>query len=182
VVLHEVEELRDAKRGQIRLGRDLVERRVAAQLLSERAPGPLDAAHLVRDVDGQADRPTLLGQCALDRLANPPRRVRRELEPHRPVELVDRAHEPQVPFLDQIEERHVRARVVARDRHHEAQVRLDEPPSCDLVALVLALRELALLGRRQQATVTDRPHVELQRVLCRLAGLDLVGRFVCSVE
>ena len=152
MVLHEVEELRDAQRGQIRLGRDLVERRVAAELLAERAPGPLDAAHLVGDVDGQADRPALLGQRALNGLANPPGRVRRELEAHRPVELVDRAHEAEVPFLDQVEERHVRARVVARDRHHEAQVRLDEPPPRDLVALVLALRE-----PRSSAGVSSRP-------------------------
>jgi hypothetical protein len=89
---------------------------------------------------------------------------------------------PRFPSWIRSRSGHVRARVVARDRHHEAQVRLDEPPARDLVALVLAPGELALLGRRQKPAVADRPNVELQRVLKRLAGLDLVGCLVGSVE
>ncbi len=182
MVLHEVEQLRDPKRRQIRLGSDLVEGRVATELLAERPPGALHAAHLVGDVHGKANRPALLGERPLHGLPDPPGRVRGELEAHRPVELVDRAHEPQIPLLDQVEERDVGARVVAGDRHHEPEVRLDEPPPRDLVALVLAACELALLDRRQEPAVPDCPHVELERVLDRLAGLDLFGRRVSSVE
>ncbi len=90
VVLHEVEQLRDPERRQLGLGGDLVERRVATQLLAERPARALHAAHLVGDVDGQPDRPALLGERPLDGLPDPPGRVRRELEAHRPVELVDR--------------------------------------------------------------------------------------------
>ena len=45
-----------------------------------------------------------------------------------------------------------------------------------LVALVLAPRELALLGRGQQPTVADLADVELERILRRRRGLrDVVG-------
>jgi hypothetical protein len=58
---------------------------------------------------------------------------------------------------------------VACDRHHEPEVRLDEPPLRLLVALVLPSRELALLGCREQPTVSDLTDVELERIasLCR---------------
>ena len=44
--------------------------------------GPHDAAHLVDDVHGQADRPALVGDRAGHGLADPPGRVGRELEAH----------------------------------------------------------------------------------------------------
>ena len=73
------------------------------------------------------------------------------LKPMRVVELLDRADEPEVALLDEVEQRARPARVVARDRHHEPQVRLDQLPLRGLVAGVLAARELALLRRREQA-------------------------------
>ena len=69
-----------------------------------------------------------------------------------------------LPFLDQIQQRHAGLRVVARDRHHEAQVALDQALLGGLVAEILAPGELALLGRGQQAAVADLADVELERV------------------
>jgi hypothetical protein len=119
-------------------------------------------------VDGQADRPALLGQRARHGLADPPGRVGGELEAHRVVELLDRADQAEVALLDQVEEWHAGLRVVARDRHHKPEVRLDQLALRCLVALVLAARELALLGRREQPAVADLAHVELERILRRL--------------
>src|SRR4029453_14275087 len=45
-----------------------------------------------------------------------------------------------------------------------------------LVARVLALGELALLGRRQQPAVADLPEGELQRILRRACGVERVLR------
>ena len=101
-------------------------------------------------------------------LADPPRRVGRELEAHRVVELLDRADQAEVALLDQVEQRHAGLRVVARDRHHEPEVRLDQLSLRRLVALVLAPGELALLGGCQQAAVADLAHVELEGILRRL--------------
>ncbi len=74
---------------------------------------------------GMRIRARLIGDRARDRLADPPGRVRRELVAAAVFELVDRLHEADVAFLDQIEELQAAVRVLLRDRDHETQVRLD---------------------------------------------------------
>ena len=128
-------------------------------------------------MDGQANRPALVGQRARHRLADPPGRVRRKLVAHAVVELLHRADQAEIAFLDQVEQRHAGLRVVARDRHDEAQVRLDQLPLRDLVAGVLAAGELALLGAGQERAAADRADVELEGILdleCALERLQLL--------
>jgi len=62
----------------------------------------------------------------VDGLADPPRRVRRELEALGVVELVDGAHEAQVPLLDEVQEREPSVAVALGDGDHESQVGLDQ--------------------------------------------------------
>src|SRR5262249_60986702 len=99
-----------------------------------------------------------------DRLADPPGRVGRKLEAHAVVELLDRADQAEVSLLDQVEERDSGARVVARDRHDEAPVRLDQLALRLLVALILAPGELAPLLPGEQRAVSDLADIEPQRV------------------
>jgi hypothetical protein len=54
---------------------------------------------------GQAHGAALVGDRAGDRLADPPRRVGRELEALAVVELLRGADEPERPLLDEVEER-----------------------------------------------------------------------------
>ena len=61
-----------------------------------------------------------------DRLADPPRRVGRELVAALVLELVDGLHEADVPLLDQVQELQAAVRVLLGDRDDEAQVGLDE--------------------------------------------------------
>ena len=164
--------------GSSALLRDLLDRRVAVELLGE---DPARAEHLpglLGDVDGQADRPPLVRERPGDRLADPPGRVGRQLEPELPVELLDRADETEISFLDQVQQRDAGLRVVPRDRHHESQVGLDELPLRRLVARVLAARQLPLLLGGQQPAVADRADVELQRVGERRAVLGLPARLL----
>src|SRR5437773_1932078 len=77
---------------------------LAAELGAELALGPDDLVQLLDHVDGHANRARLVRQGPRDRLANPPRRVRRELEPFAVVELLSRANQADRPLLDQIEE------------------------------------------------------------------------------
>ena len=112
----------------------------------------------------QSDRPALVDERTGYRLANPPRRVRRELEAELVVELLDGAHEAEVPLLDEVEERHIGAPVVAGDGHDEAEVRLDQAHPRGVVAGVLAARELPLLFARQQRPGADLADVGLERV------------------
>ena len=92
---------------------------------------------------------------ALHRLADPPGRVRRELEAAPPVELLDRAVQPERSLLDQIEERDTEAAVALGDRDDEAEVRLDHDALRDRVAALDALRQRDLLGGGQQLVAAD---------------------------
>jgi hypothetical protein len=73
-------------------------------------------------VDRDPDRPGLVGDRPGDRLADPPRGVRRELEALLEVELLDRPDQADVALLDQVQERHPAADVLLRDRDDEAEV------------------------------------------------------------
>src|SRR5579863_8797921 len=86
-----------------------------------------DAVHLVDrfdHVNRNPDRARLVRDRTRDRLANPPRGVRRELVAAAIFELVHRLHQTDVAFLNQIEELQATVRVLLRDRDHETQVRL----------------------------------------------------------
>ena len=168
MLLDEVEQLLDPLRREVAFERDLLDRRVTVELLAQDPAGLLHASDLVGDMHGKADRSALLCERPLHGLADPPHGIRRKLVPHRPVELLDRANETEVALLDEVEKRHIGARVAARHGHHEPQIALDQPTLCLLVALVLAPRELSLLGRSEQPSIADLAHVETKRILGRL--------------
>jgi hypothetical protein len=127
-------------------------------------------------VDGQTDRAPLVGDRPGHRLADPPGRVGRELEALRPVELLDRADQPEVALLDQVEQRQARARVHLGDRDDEAQVALDEVALGPLVAGVLAAGQLRFLLAGQQRSVADLAHVGAQQIdVLGTTGLELLG-------
>jgi hypothetical protein len=77
-------------------------------------------------VHGNPDRPRLVRDGPRDRLTYPPRRVGRELVAPRVVELLDRPYQAEVALLDQVKEGQPAADVALRDRHHQAQVGLDQ--------------------------------------------------------
>ena len=131
------------------------------------APRAQQPPHTVGDVHRQPDRPALIGECARDRLADPPRGIRRKLVAHPVVELLDCTDETEVALLDEVEKRHARLRVRARDRHDEPQVRFDQTPLRTLVAGVLAPGELALLVACQERAAADRAHVEPEGIFDR---------------
>src|SRR6185295_17157868 len=98
---------------------DLLERGLAADLLGE-PPGDLtDLVHRLHHVDRNPDRPRLIGDRAGDRLADPPRRVGRELVAAAVLELLHRLHEAGVPLLDQGKERQAAVAVLLPDRDAE---------------------------------------------------------------
>ena len=92
--------------------------------------GATDGGYLVDllgDVHRKPDDPALLGDAPGDRLANPPGRVGRELEALGVVELLHRADQAGVAFLNQVQQRHLRPPVLAGDRDDQPQVGGDEP-------------------------------------------------------
>ena len=119
-----------------------------AVLQLEARAGLLQPGERVAGVDGQADRAAGVGDAAGDRLADPPRGVRGELEALAPVELLDGVHQAEVALLDQVEQRQAGRLVLLGDRHDEAQVRLHEL-ALGLLALAGGAAQLALLGGGQ---------------------------------
>src|SRR5919202_395014 len=127
-----------------RLG-ELVLRRLAPRLDLEPARRARQLLLALDDVDGHADRAGVVRDRALDRLADPPGRVGRELVAAPPVELLDRAVEAERALLDQVEEGNAEPAVALRDRHDQAQVRLDHAPLRGRIAPLDRLRERDLL-------------------------------------
>ncbi len=106
-------------------------------------------------MDRNSDRARLIGDRPRDGLTDPPRGVGGELVAAAVLELVDRLHQPDVAFLNQVEELQTAVRVFLGDRHDEAKVGLDQL-SLGTLGLPLTLRERAI----SVSQVLDRlPHV-----------------------
>jgi hypothetical protein len=95
--------------------RQLLLRGLATKLDLEPPGGAGELLLALDHVDGNADRPGVVRDRPLDGLTDPPRRVRRELESAAPVELLDRAVEPERALLDEIEEGDAEAAVALGD-------------------------------------------------------------------
>src|SRR5262249_52623348 len=101
---------------------ELILGRLTAELDLQPACCAAELLLAVDNVDGHTDGARMVRDCALHRLADPPRRVGRELVPPAPVELLDGAVEPEGALLDQIEEGDTEPAVTLGDRNHESQV------------------------------------------------------------
>src|SRR4029077_7305549 len=148
-----------------------------AELGLELACVPVQRLPALMHVRGDADRPRLAGNRPLDRLANPPGGVGRELEALAVVELLDRSVEPNDAVLDQIAERHTVAAVALGDMYDETQIAVDHPLLGGTVAALDTLGERDLLRRGQQRVTADLVHEHLQRIrgrrgwVCLIRGL-----------
>src|SRR5581483_11933533 len=98
-------DLVDLLDGHLELDSDLRGRRLTPELGTQLPLRPEDLVQLLDDVDRHPDRPALVGERPRDRLPDPPRGVRRELEPFPVVELLGGPHEPDRALLDQVEKR-----------------------------------------------------------------------------
>ena len=83
---------------------------------------PLDACDLGRNVIGDPDGSTLICHGARHGLANPPRRIRAELEPALMLELLGSAHQTTVALLDQIKQMNTSISKVLGNGNDQAKV------------------------------------------------------------
>src|SRR6266516_319797 len=144
--------------------RELLHGRRPAELRLELPRVSAQGLPALVDVRRHADRPRLTGDGALNGLANPPGRVRRELEALAPVELLDRPVEADDAVLDQVAEGNAVTAVALRDVHDEAEVRVDHPLLRGEIAALDALCECHFLRRGQQRVATDLVQEEMQRI------------------
>src|SRR5205823_673111 len=156
---------------------DLVGGRFATEILEQLALHPDELVDRLHHVDGDPYRPGLVGDGPRDGLADPPRRVRRELVPLGVIELLDRSDQPEVALLDQVQEQHPPSDVALGDRDDQAEVRLDQlllgeltvalDTTTEVVELFLGLRAEALrhlvaadpldLAERRELMLADLP-------------------------
>src|SRR6266540_1253628 len=173
-LLRDLEDLADLVERELHLLGDLLRRRLAPELLHEIAARPDELVDRLDHVDGDADRPRLVGDRARDRLADPPRCIGRELVAALVLELVDRLHEADVPLLDEVEELQAAVRVLLRDRHDEPQIRLDELGLRPLgPVLALADRPVGAAQVLARHLAARRGAVLLARVRLLLDAADL---------
>ena len=155
--------------------------RIATKHLCETARDLLVLRDSLHHVDRDADGTRLVGERASNRLADPPGCIRRELKSFLPVEFVDGAEEAEIPFLNEVEERKVRraADILLCNRNDKAQVAPREDVARLCIALLDALRELALLGGGQERVLPDLAEIDLDGVIAgRVAIFDIARREV----
>src|SRR5258708_3364398 len=83
---------------------DFFARRLASQFLHQLPRGADQLVDGLDHVHRDANRTGLIGNCTCNRLPNPPSGIRGELISAAVFELVDRLHQADVAFLNQIEE------------------------------------------------------------------------------
>src|SRR3954463_5463676 len=143
-LLRDLHDLAYLLRCNLHAAADLFRGRLTAVFLHQ-APADTDELvdrldHVYRDADGAG----LVGDRAGDRLADPPRRVGAELEALAVVELLDRADQADVAFLDQVQQRHATADVLLRHADHETQVGFGQTP---LRLLTVDLQQLEVVAQ-----------------------------------
>src|SRR6266571_2078662 len=116
-------------------------------------------------MDGEANRPRLVPDGAENRLADPPGRVGRELEPASVVELGDRSHQTDVALLDEVEQRHASALVLLGDGNDQAEVRLGHVAAGRIRTRLDLLGELDLLLFGEEGSPADLAKVGSERVV-----------------
>ncbi len=126
----------------------------------------IGALSLLRHLHGDADGVAVLLDGPLQGLADPPRGVGRESETALPVELVDGAHEPEGPLLDEVAEVDAPVLVATRPVDDEAQVGGDHLATGLVVAGRDALGQLDLLLVVRQGVAVEIIQKEPDTVVC----------------
>src|SRR5581483_9151167 len=159
--------------------RDLLRLRFAAELLHERTRRTRQLVdrldHVHRDTNGAG----LIGDRAGDGLANPPGGVGGELVAASILELLDRLHETDVAFLNQVEELQSAVSVLLGDRDDEAEVG-DDQLLLGLIGFFFAGADLAdrLLQLIVRGAVERLELDELFLVLLEAAAIEVAARLV----
>ena len=163
-LLRDLQDLADLADRDVHPLGDLFRGRLAAELLHQRARGADQLVDRLDHVDRDADGAGLVGDGAGDGLADPPGRVGRELVAAAVLELVDRLHQADVAFLNQVEELQAAVGVFLGDRDDQAEVGFDQF-LLRLFGLVFAAQDgverLLQLGRLLLERVGERLELEL---------------------
>ena len=104
----------------------ILNRRLAAVFLAELVSDFGEFGNKLFHVHRDADGVGLVGDGAVDALADPPGSISRELKPAFIFKFFHGFHQPQAAFLDKVGKLEVGVDVLFGDRYHQAQVGFDE--------------------------------------------------------
>ncbi len=119
------EEGADALDGEVQLGGEIFGRGLAAEILGQLPLDANEAGEHVDHVGGDADGAGLIGDAPADGLANPPRGAGGKFAAAAVFKFLDRAHQADVAFLDEIEEWLAAMLVFAGNGDDEAKIGFD---------------------------------------------------------
>ena len=164
--------LRTFSSGMARRSASSSGRRLAADLVQHLARGAHQLVDGLDHVHRDADGARLIGDGAGDGLANPPGGIGREFVAAAIFELIDRLHQADIAFLDQVQELQAAIGVFLGDGDHEAQIGLDHFLLGDAgfaLALLHRLDVAAEFGDRLAGFLRQLPG-------CRRAGALILSR------
>src|SRR5262245_14652093 len=124
-------------------------------------------SYLIHNVVGQTDSLALLRQRTPDGLLDPPRRIGRELGPFVGVKTFNTLHQPDVPLIDEVEQRQAEPFVITGDFYHKAQVRLNHMFAGGLITLADPAGKSDFLLGCQQIDFAYLPEIQLKRIASR---------------
>ncbi len=153
---------------QFHLGGQFFAGRFPAQFLHQGARTANQLVDGLDHVDRNADRARLIGNGARDGLPHPPRRVSRELVTPPVLELFHRLHQPDIAFLNQVEELQPAIVVALGDAHHQPEIRFDQFLARGFRLAVRAVHQLqraAQFRRRRPVPLLHFLHRRRQRTL-----------------
>ena len=139
--------------------------RLAAEDRGQLGRRRFEPLELFADFEGDADGASVLLDGALQRLADPPGGVGRELESALPVELLDRAQEAERALLDQVDHLDTAVLVAAGPVQDESQVGRDHLLLGLFVAGRHALGELDLFVVVGHGVTVKVSHQETRHVV-----------------
>jgi hypothetical protein len=127
---------------------------------------------LVDKMDGEANGFALGGEGTADRLFDPPAGVGAEADIPLGIEAVDRFHQAEVSFGDEIEEGKTAVVVIGGEFYNETEVGLDHEFACGGIATADAFGEGDLFSAIEERGFADALEV----------GLESSGKFYVRID
>src|ERR1700730_15882862 len=114
-----------------------------------------DFRDFIAEMHWQSNRFALVGQSTLDRLFDPPHRIRAQLGAFRRIETLDRFGQPNVALGDQVKQGQTEIAVFVRDSYNKPQIRVDHTLARFGISLFDLLCQLDLVLSCQKGNPPD---------------------------
>ena len=164
-LLRNLDDFADLLGGDAHFGGDFFGGGLAALFLQQPARDAHELVDRLNHVHRDANGARLVGDGTGYGLSNPPGGVGAELVAAPVVELLDGANQPDVAFLDEIEERHAAADVFLGDADDKPQIGLDQALAGSHAAGFHLLGQVDLFGGGEKIHSTDFAQVHAHRVV-----------------